>query len=178
MALVNVWVFRACYDDKPKRRIFELLKSLGMQMNQQVTFISDGDEKIRELAFCLNPNSEQILDWFHITMRITVMNQVAKGLTTKDKELRESILKDLKSVKWYLWHGNIFRALQKIEYLLDDIFTLTQERKKPCPIAKKLYQMMSEFETYIKNNEEMIPNYGERWRYGESISIESSCTFS
>ncbi len=162
--------FSYCYDDKPKRRIFEVLKSQGMQMNQQVTFISDGDEKIRELAFCLNPNSEQILDWFHITMRITVMNQVAKGLTTKDLELSKSILKDLKSVKWYLWHGNIFRALQKIEYLLDDIFTLTQERKKPCPIAKKLYQMMEEFETYIKNNEEMIPNYGERWRYGETIS--------
>ncbi len=83
--------FSYCYDDKPKRRIFEVLKSQGMQMNQQVTFISDGDEKIRELAFCLNPNSEQILDWFHITMRITVMNQVAKGLTTKDKELRKSI---------------------------------------------------------------------------------------
>jgi len=52
--------FSYCYDNKPKRRILEVLKSLGMQMNQQVTFISDGDEKIRELAFCLNPNSEQI----------------------------------------------------------------------------------------------------------------------
>ncbi len=162
--------FSYCYDDKPKRRIFEVLKSQGMQMNQQVTFISDGDEKIRELAFCLNPNSEQILDWFHITMRITVMNQVAKGLTTKDKKLRKSIKKNLTSVKWYLWHGNVFRALQRIEYLLDDLFILGDDEKKPCPVALKLYKMMEEFETYISNNEEMIPNYGERWRYGEPIS--------
>ena len=105
--------FSYCYDNKPKPRIFEVLKSQGMQMNQQVTFISDGDEKIRELAFCLNPNSEQILDWFHITMRITVMNQIAKGLTTKDLELRQSILEDLEGVKWYLWHGNVFKALQR-----------------------------------------------------------------
>ncbi|MEO0840043.1 MAG: ISKra4 family transposase, partial [Cyanobacteria bacterium J06643_5] len=38
-----------CYDTKPQRRIFEVLKSQGMQMNQQVTFLSDGDDKIREL---------------------------------------------------------------------------------------------------------------------------------
>ena len=30
--------------------------------------------------------------------------------------------------------------------------------------------MMEEFQTYIRNNEEIIPNYGERWRYGEPIS--------
>ena len=130
--------FSYCYDDKRKRRLFEVLKSQGMQMNQQVTFISDGDDKIRELAFCLNPNSQQILDWFHITMRITVMNQVAKGLTTKDKELRKSIFKDLSGLKWYLWHGNLFRALQRIEDLLDDIFILADDEKKPCPVALKL----------------------------------------
>ena len=98
------------------------------------------------------------------------MNQVAKGLTTKDKELRKSIKKNLTSVKWYLWHGNVFRALQRIEYLLDDLFILADEEKKPCPVALKLYKMMEEFQTYIHNNEEMIPNYGERWRCGETIS--------
>lgn len=36
-------------------------------MNQQVTFLSDGDEKLRELVFGLNPNTEYLLDWFHIT---------------------------------------------------------------------------------------------------------------
>jgi hypothetical protein len=28
------------YDTKPKRRLFEMLKSQGMQMNQAVTFLS------------------------------------------------------------------------------------------------------------------------------------------
>ncbi len=58
--------FAYCYDTKPQRRIFEVLKSQGMQMNQQVTFLSDGDEKLRELVFGLNPNTEYLLDWFHI----------------------------------------------------------------------------------------------------------------
>ena len=28
----------------------------------------------------LNPQAEHLLDWFHITMRITVLTQLAKGL--------------------------------------------------------------------------------------------------
>ncbi|MDZ4877319.1 MAG: ISKra4 family transposase ISSysp7 [Chroococcidiopsis cubana SAG 39.79] len=162
--------FAYCYDTKPQRRIFEVLKSLGMQMNQQVTFLSDGDEKIRDLLSCLNPNAEYLLDWFHITMRITVMNQVAKGLTKRDPETSKYILKDLTSVKWYLWHGNVFKALELIEELLDNTFTLADHEKKPCLEAKKLYNMMEEFHTYISNNGAYIPNYGERWRCGEVIS--------
>jgi Plasmid pRiA4b ORF-3-like protein len=73
-----------CYDTKPQRRIFEVLKSQGMQMNQQVTFLSNGDNKLRELQLYLNPNAEYLLDWFHITMRLTVMSQMAKGINQTD----------------------------------------------------------------------------------------------
>lgn len=54
------------YDDKPKRRVYEVLKSQGMQANQQVTFLSDGAETVRNLQLYLNPNAEHILDWFHM----------------------------------------------------------------------------------------------------------------
>ena len=39
------------------------LTSQGMQMNQQVTFLSDGGETVRELQRYLNPNAEHLLDW-------------------------------------------------------------------------------------------------------------------
>lgn len=68
------------YDSKPKRRLFEVLAAQGMQANQQVTFLTDGGEDIRDLPRHLNPHAEHLLDWFHITMRITVMTQLAKGL--------------------------------------------------------------------------------------------------
>jgi len=70
------------YDEKPKRRLFELLRSQGMQMNQCVMFFSDGGTDIREVQSYLNPEGEQYLDWFHITMRITVLGQYAEGLDT------------------------------------------------------------------------------------------------
>ena len=67
------------YDTKPKRRLFEMLKSQGMQMNQAVTFLSDGGDTVRDLQMYLNPQAEHLLDWFHITMRLTVMGQMAKA---------------------------------------------------------------------------------------------------
>ncbi len=37
------------YDEKPRRRLFELLKLQGMAMNQQVTFLSDGGDDVRKV---------------------------------------------------------------------------------------------------------------------------------
>ncbi|MDJ0718922.1 MAG: ISKra4 family transposase [Prochloraceae cyanobacterium] len=164
-----------CYDTKPQRRVFEVLRSQGMQMNQQVTFLSDGEESIRDLQYYLNPNAEHILDWFHITMRITVMTQIAKGITKEDLETgitSEFLQEKLNRLKWSLWHGNVFKALGKIEDLIDSGSALASDDydRQPSLEAQKLCSHLEEFETYISNNGEYIPNYGERYHNGEVIS--------
>ncbi len=72
--------FVQTYDQKPRRRLWELMKSQGMQENQQVVFLSDGGEDIRQVREYLHPNSEHVIDWFHITMRLTVLQQQTKAL--------------------------------------------------------------------------------------------------
>jgi hypothetical protein len=71
------------YDTKPKRRLAELFKAQGLQMNQAITFLSDGGENVRDLQFYLSPLSEHLLDWFHVTMRITVLRQQLKELVAQ-----------------------------------------------------------------------------------------------
>ena len=44
-------------------------------------------------------------------MRLTVMNQIARGL--EDKVGAEAS-RQLERLKWFLWHGNVFRALQVV----------------------------------------------------------------
>jgi len=153
------------YDEKPKRRLFELLKAQGMQMNQQVTVLSDGGDTVRDLQLYLNPQAEHLLDWFHITMRITVMNQIAKGIKTKHKTIGTEALDMLESIKWYLWHGNVFRAWQEIESLACSL-----DAVGATPEHMQLLQRVEEFDTYIRNNCPFIPNYGDRYRNGERIS--------
>jgi hypothetical protein len=65
----------------------------------------------------------------------------------------------------YLWHGNLFRALQLIEDLECDVDGLPVS-----PEQRKLVKAVREFSSYIRANRGFIPNYGERYRYGEAIS--------
>jgi hypothetical protein len=62
------------------RRIFELLKSQGVHANQPVTFLRDGGESVRNLQLYLNPLAEHLLDWFHVSMKLTVMGQMNKAM--------------------------------------------------------------------------------------------------
>ncbi|OLB57027.1 MAG: hypothetical protein AUI01_05345, partial [Ktedonobacter sp. 13_2_20CM_2_56_8] len=137
------------YDSKPRRRLFEVLQAQGMQMNQAVTFLTDGGDTVRELTEGLNPLAEHILDWFHITMRITVLNQMAKGVPVQDKG--EGFEKELERVKWFLWHGNVYKALQVLEDLEWDI-----DVEASCE-AQKLARTLHEFEHYIRTNRSSIP---------------------
>ena len=60
--------FVQTYDEKPKRRLFELLKGQGMQMNQRVMFFSDGGTDIRDVQMrtqVLDERLEDTLrDWY------------------------------------------------------------------------------------------------------------------
>ena len=155
------------YDTKPKRRLAELLKAQGLQMNQAITFLSDGGDNVRDLQLYLSPIAEHLLDWFHVTMRITVLRQQLKELiartATPDLEKLDA---EFERIKWYLWHGNVFRALQEIQGVQFDLEGYEEE----VPCSAKLAKSVREFSGYIEANQQFIPNYGERYRYGEAIA--------
>src|SRR6266498_957990 len=131
--------FVTSYDTKPKRRLAELLKAQGLQMNQAITFLSDGGDTVRDLQLYLSPLAEHLLDWFHITMRITVLRQQLKELiaTAPDHDLA-TLDDELERVKWYLWHGNVFRALQVVEHVQWQLEDLDEEVPASCKLAKSV----------------------------------------
>ena len=153
-------------DTKSKRRLYAVLQSQGFQLNQQITFLSDGGDSVRDLQLYMSPEAEHILDWFHLTMRLTVLDQYAKGLVHGDQTLGEEIRDKIERLKWSLWHGNLYKAFYKI----DDIESLIYNFEETYPKFKQLLKAVEEFRTYITNNRHLIPNYGERYRHGEAIA--------
>ena len=87
------------YDRKPKRRLFELLKAQGLQPNQDVTFLTDGGEEVRPLTELVTPEAEHVLDWFHIAMRLTVLEQYARGVAHYDADEGARLLRTLERTK-------------------------------------------------------------------------------
>ena len=66
------------------------------------------------------------------------------------------VAEELGRLKWFLRHGNVFRALQTAEDLEVDL-----DVEDPGPEQRKLQRAVAEFSGYIRANAECIPNYGE-----------------
>jgi hypothetical protein len=59
-------------------RFHEVLQSQGLPVTQPVTMLTDGGDSVRALAGELSPGAVTILDWFHIAMRLTGLEQYVK----------------------------------------------------------------------------------------------------
>ena len=114
----------------------------------------------------VTPEAEHVLDWFHVTVRLTVLSQNARGVAHHDKPEGARLLAALDSIKWLLWHGNQYRAGEEIAFLEDDVDGLAMD----YPHLNKFGRAAHEFAVYITSNAASLINYGERFRSGERIS--------
>jgi len=153
-------------DTKSKRRLYEVLQAQDFQMNQAITFLSDGDDTLRQLQVEMSPKAIHILDWYHVTMKLTVLSQCGKGLMQCEAVLGEAICDQMERLKWSLWHGQVDKALGKIDELETSIEPFSETYARYAGLVKALLELR----TYIVNNRHVIPNYGERYRNGEPIA--------
>jgi len=123
-------------------------------------------------------NAAPLLD----TMRLTTLTQTAKGLpattSPEGRTLRDDVVRELERITWFLWHGNVFQALQELRFVEGDLDAAASESDDAR--AGKLCKAVQEFVTYIERNGGFIPNYGERYRNGERIStgfVESTVNY-
>ena len=140
-------------DTKPKRRLYEVLQSQGLQRNQEITFLSDGDDPLRKLQLEMSPMATHLLDWFHLTMRLTVLDQYGKGLVQCEAVLGEAIRNQIERLKWSLWHGQVDKALGKI----DDLASSIEPFHETYARFPRLVKALSALRTSIVNNRHLIP---------------------
>jgi hypothetical protein len=98
--------FVSRYDPEPKGRLSAWLDGQRLQQDQPVTFLSDGGDTVRELPRGLIPQAEYLLDWFHVTMRLTGMSRLAQGVREADQpDLSADLEEMLEHLKWNLCPG-------------------------------------------------------------------------
>ena len=114
----------------------------------------------------MSPKATHILDWYHLSMKLTVLGQYGKGLVQCEAVLGATICDQIERLQWSLWHGQVDKALGKIDALESSIESLKETYARYVGLVKAL----SELRTYIVNNRSLIPNYGERYRNGEPIA--------
>ena len=157
--------FVSRFDPEPERRLAAWLEDQGLPSHQPVTFLSDGGDTVRELPIELMPQAEYMLDWFHVTMRLTTISRMAQGVQAEDyPELSADLQDMLEHLKWNLWLGKVDWALE----ITDELAYALGEDGSPS--TANCWKAVRAFETYLTNNRALVPNYGERYREGKVIS--------
>jgi hypothetical protein len=63
----------------------------------------------------------------------------------EESEFSATAIKELERVKWFLWHGNVVRALESVE-ALEDLVAAREQTED----SHKLEKALEEFHTYIR----------------------------
>src|SRR5712691_11310030 len=100
------------------------------------------------------------------TMKLTVLGQFGKGLVQCEAVLGEQIRDQIERLKWSLWHGQVDKALGKIDALKTSIAPFEETYAR----FPRLIKALAELHTSIVHNRHVIPNYGERYHHGEAIA--------
>jgi hypothetical protein len=126
----------------------------GVNEATSVTVLTDGDAGLRAIHQQVAPHADHILDWFHISMKFTNLQQLAKGINAiADGGVRRHALAEIDHAKWRIWNGLTERGIVRLTHL-------GQWAESRCfehiPSLKKLADSM--------------PDYGERYCAGQRIS--------
>jgi hypothetical protein len=164
------FAFVQAHDDRPRRRLLDVLASQGYAPNQRVVVMSDGGESVRRLVSRIGPRPSTCWTGFMSPMRLTVLVQMTKG-ACPDPGWTERRLTDLERLKWLLWHGHAHHAVEAAEAFAEDAWCMEEEvigeaKAKPA----RLRVAAEEFAVYLRRNADQLIDYGERHRAGERIS--------
>jgi hypothetical protein len=127
-----------------KQAVLRAAREQGMTHQTHLTSLCDGAVNCWTIVDALEPyvgSITRILDWFHIAMKF-------KNLATCD------VTDLIEKSKWSLWHGDVDKALIRLNKLL----SLTKNENESIKIRKLM--------TYVTNNKAYIVNYEDRKNKG------------
>jgi hypothetical protein len=131
---------------------------------------TDGDTRLRDLQMSVLPDAAHVLDWYHLTRRLTVLSNV---INSKDAagQLRSReqgrISEWVESIKWRLWHGRPAKAIARLDAVLN---VLDRPALADKPVVTGVRKLATDLRRYLNNNSDSLPDYGRRYRAGERIS--------
>ena len=156
-------------DERPRERVHRVIAEHGGACDELKVF-TDGDTQLRDLQMSVLPYATHILDWYHLTRRLTVLASVINGKEAAD-ELpppdHDRISTWIDSIKWRLWHGRPAKAIARLQSMLCVLLRPSLRRKA---VVKRMNKLATELLRYLKNNADSMPDYGRRYRAGERIS--------
>jgi hypothetical protein len=152
------------------------LSNNGWTASSQVAVIADGADGLKNLVIAAPPNAPRgILDWFHISMRLRPIEQMAPGLAEllggAGQGIAETLRLKLPRVRHQMWNGKWPAAIDRMR----EIYIGTARAADSCSPAyaeriRRFRQHLLDLRDYLRNNWSSLTNYVRARRIGLRIS--------
>ena len=148
------WGFVQPLETQPQRRLYEGGHAPGVQMNQDMPCLSAGNDTLRALQREMRPPATPLLACFPLTLQLPVWEQYGKGLVQCEAALGEAIREKIARLQGALGHGQVAKALGKIDDLASAIAPFRETSARFNPLVKALAALR----TYRVNTRPVIPD--------------------
>jgi hypothetical protein len=110
--------------DDPLEFVKAAMQSHGLTDQSPVAVLADGADGLASLVKKASPEgSRGILDWFHISMRLRSIEQMAPNaagvLKEKDPDAAELTLKKVPRIRYQMWNGLWLEAVKRMHTIYD-----------------------------------------------------------
>jgi hypothetical protein len=151
-----------------------VLHKLGATAATPVTVLNDGADGPRALgqAASVGPTKD-VLDWFHLSMRIQHADQAAKSwpaTSTGDRQSGNALVETIDRIRWRLWHGQVRRGLDLIGETMATLERPITDASPAAIAARKVVRLLLALETYVLGQADIIIDYAAARHAEEPIS--------
>ena len=112
-----------------------------------------------------------MLDWFHVTMRLQHLKQIASALSADDParaKAKAVIVEEVERLHWRIWNGKAQDAQISTDRIRAVIYHFQGEpdqRRSMAP-SRKLWTALRALDGYLIGQSAWLVNYAERHRAG------------
>jgi hypothetical protein len=136
----------------------------GVKTDERVTVISDGAGEFTKAVDGSKLARGRILDWFHVAMQFRTAEKSVLNARRQVGPDWEWVERELRSVKWLVWHGKGRQAIPRLRAIYKEIENRTnRDQTAMCWTLRKAHG-------YLRSNTQYLVNYGARYRRGLPIS--------
>lgn len=147
------------------------LDAVGRSEDTVLTAFTDGCSGLRHILADAGVTETPILDWFHLSMRLQHLEQIAGGLSADDPAriaAKAVIVAEVDRLHWRLWNGKAKDArisIKRIRMVMHH-FRGEQGGRKSIAPARKLWTALHALDGYLTGQSDWLVNYAARHRAG------------
>jgi hypothetical protein len=153
-------------------RVSNLVKARTGQQAPILCMVTDGANNTLSIRQALTFPATPILDWFHISMKIRHIEQIAQGLRTRtetERGTKSLLVADIGKIRWCLWHNNLSKLNETLSRVLLMCRIVVPETPGFKETLERIDYRIREVLSYVLRNSSNPVAYGLRHRKGRQF---------